>query len=112
MDAKNTGYAGFYRLIDGRNAALDDREVVADKCRQQTGGAEASMRGRNRRDGLHRRIVVEQPSAATIHLHIDESRQQQLTVEVDQLRFGRRRVGDSADVLSVDHDTAIVADAL
>ena len=91
MDAEDARHARLNRLIHRRNAALDDREIVADECRQQAGGPEAPMRSGNRDDGFNRGIVVEQSPAAAIDLNVDESRQQQLTVKIDQLRTGRRR---------------------
>ena len=77
MDAEQAGHAGG----DGRSGRGDclrhPLARIRDECRQEAGGTETSMGGADGGDPLHRRLIVEQDSAAAIHLNVDEARRQQ-----------------------------------
>src|SRR3546814_4186846 len=64
MDAEDAGHPLGDRRVDGSDPALDHRQIVADQRRQQPGGAEAAVRGGDRRDRRDAGVGVEQRTAA------------------------------------------------
>src|SRR3546814_15135995 len=62
---------------------------VADQGRQEGGGAEARVRGADRRDRFDIDLVVEQYAAAAVDLRVDEAGQQPAAFEVDLALGGR-----------------------
>src|SRR5580700_5642539 len=66
--------------------------IVADQRGQKTGGAEAPVGLADGAYGFRARVVVEQYAAAAVDLHVDESGQQQLSAEVDDLASEAARI--------------------
>ena len=75
--------------IDRLDARADDAQVIADQSWEEAGCPERPMRGADYPDGLNRRRVIEQHTAAAIHLRIDKSRDQEAAAQVVALEAGR-----------------------
>src|SRR3546814_2271422 len=59
---------------------------VADQGRQEGGGAEARVRGADRRDRFDIDLVVEQYAAAAVDLRVDEAGQQRSEEHTSELQ--------------------------
>ena len=79
------GQARLDRRLHRVHRGFDLVEVVADQGRQEAGGSELAVRGADRCDRLDAGVVVEQPPAAAIDLHIDEAGDEDAAIEVPDL---------------------------
>ena len=97
-DTRNTRRDGATHCRDG---ARDDVEICADQRRQEASGAKVAVGGADGADRIHGRCIVEQHPATTVHLQVDESRQQQSAGEVMGLScaathiIGRQHIQDA-----------------
>src|SRR6185369_1990958 len=110
VNAEHAGNALGDRRIDRFDRAANDLEIVTDQRRQKPRGSESTVRLPDRRDAGNGRMIVEQYSAAAVHLQVDEARHE-LAVE----RSARNTVRALArwehinDKAIVHHDAAILA---
>src|SRR3546814_11776879 len=89
MDADDAGHALLDRGVDRGERGGDLRRRVADQRRQEGGGAEARVRGADRRYGIDIDLIVEQHPAAAVDLRVDEAGQQPAALQVDLAEIGR-----------------------
>ena len=113
MDAEHAWHAAVDRRAHRRDTARDDIEIVADEGGQESRGTEAPVRAADGADGLDRRIVVEQHATTAIDLHVDESRREQLSLQIDHaIDAGELPgAGDGLDASVANQQRAIVFDA-
>ncbi len=98
MDAEYSGYVARNRFAHGGDGCVHGRGIVADQGGQQSGGAEATVRGGDARDAVDRRRIVEQHAAAAVDLAVDETGRKRATVEIDDLCRAHARVGGDDDI--------------
>src|SRR5271170_323601 len=82
VNSEYAGEAGIERALYSRDRLPNRVQIVADEGRHEPGGAEAAMRRADRLYRFEAGIFIEQHTAAAVHLHIDESRQQQLPLKI------------------------------
>ncbi len=92
VNAEDAGHAGVERRLHRSDGAPDGLEIVADQRGHETGGAEAPMGRTDGTDGLGARVIVEQHAAAAVDLHVDEPGQQELSLDVHEVRFPAARI--------------------
>src|SRR5207245_1658144 len=110
MDPDHSGDAAVDCLIDRGHGAFEDREIVADEGWKQARRPEAPMRRSHCRDGFNRRIVVEQPPAAAVHLDVDKARQQQMARKIDVLGIAGYSLAYRGDPAPLDDHAKVASD--
>jgi hypothetical protein len=83
MNAERARQASIKRGLHRGDRLSDGVEIVADQRRQETRGAESPVRRAYRTDRLETGIIVEQHTAAAVDLHVDETGQQNVSLEID-----------------------------
>ena len=93
MDAEHAGHALGQRLLHRGQRRAHHLHAVADQGRQETGGAEAPMRGADPAQCLHRGRLVEQHATAAVDLHVDEAGHEHRAAQVVLTRLTHARIG-------------------
>jgi hypothetical protein len=92
VNTENPRGAGVERGLHGADGPPDRVEIVADQGRQEARGAEAAVRRADGADRFAARVIVEQHAAAAVHLYVDESGQQQLSLQIDAGRVAAAQI--------------------